>query len=458
MSIWSRATRTVVIGSAAVLAVLGSAPPVGAHPLNTSAVLLDIGTDAVTATIELPLDQLSVARDQQLTATTVLESPTLTGLRAYVRAHVSASDGSGRTWTTQVVGGHVAEIDGADNLVLDATLRPDGGTVGSFVLHDDAVVDLLISHRIFVSARYGDSGDYTTLAMLSWQTTTVPVESTAPPESRGFIAAVHLGFQHISSGSDHLLFLMMLLLPAPLVARTRRWVQRSDSGWTGLRRTARRVVHVVSAFALGHSVTLALGALGWVALPDRLVESGIALSVFVSAVHAIRPLVRRGEAVIGFGFGLLHGLAFAALLGQLDLSRRALVTTLLGFNLGIELTQLAVVALVMPSLVLLSATPLYPRLRVLTALVGAALATGWFAERVGVISTNPLEPVGNALVGHPLAVAGVLAGVAAVSGIRTRRATFRALPTQVVWPTSGSGAADCPPDRVDPERLLVPET
>ena len=390
----------------AMLAVMAVGQSASAHPLSTSAVLLDVYDTEVKATIELPLDQLGVAMDQELTATTVLQSSTLTGLRTYVQQHLSATDASGGTWFTDVAGGRVQSIDGVDNLVFTATLTPQSGYVGDFVLHYDAIVDRLISHRVFVSGRYGNTGSYTTLAMLSWQTTSVPVaaassSSTAPEsDSHSFAAAVHLGFEHISGGSDHLLFLIMLLLPAPLAARGRRWVRRTE-----VRRAGWRVVHVVTAFAVGHSITLALGALGWVHLPSRLVEAGIALSVLVSAVHAIRPLVRRGEVLIAASFGLLHGLAFAALLGELDLSRRSLITTLLGFNVGIELTQLMIVALVMPSLVVISRTAAYPALRTSTAALGAVIAAGWLGERTGMLPSNPLEPIGQLLVEHPVSLA-----------------------------------------------------
>ncbi|WP_083418563.1 HupE/UreJ family protein [Pseudofrankia sp. BMG5.36] len=410
------------------IVVLALAPRASAHPLSTSAVRLDIGERSVTATVDLPLDQLSIAMDEELTATDVLDDATVTELRAYVRDDMSATDTTGQRWTTRVVGGRVESIDGADNLVLDATLTPSSGRVGDFDLHYDAVMDKLVSHRVFVSARYGSTGSYTTLAMLSWQTQSVPVAAlsssttTGPAsKSQGFVSAIHLGVDHISGGSDHLLFLVMLLLPAPLAATGRRWARRQD-----LRRAGWRVLHVVTAFAVGHSITLALGAMGWVHLPTRLVESGIALSVLVSAVHAIRPLVRRGEVLIAGTFGLLHGLAFAALLGELDLSRGSLLTTLLGFNLGIEITQLVVVALVMPSLIMISRSVVYPALRIAVASLGAVLATAWFAERTGLMSGNPLEPVGELLVEHPatlvtgLAVIAVLCALARRAGIPGR--------------------------------------
>jgi len=423
-----RLRRLLVLVACTTVVLLGSAAPAVAHPLSTSAVLLDVDSDRVSATVELPLDELSIAWDQTLTATSVVETATLAELRTYVQADLSASDASGRLWTTVVTGGRVEKVDGVDNLVLDATLTPTSGNVGDFVLSDDAVIDRLVSHRVFVSGRYGHTGTYTTLAMLSWQNQSVPVASAAAaaPAEQGFAAAIRLGVHHIATGSDHLLFLIMLLLPAPLVVAGRYWRPRPGSGLADVGRSSVRVVHVVTAFAIGHSCTLALGAFGWVHLPARLVESGIAFSVLVSAVHAIRPLVRRCEVFIAGGFGLLHGLAFAAVLGGLDLSRTSLVTTLLGFNLGIELTQLLVVALVMPSLLLLSRTPAYPVLRLGVAGLGAVLAAGWLAQRTGLILINPLEPAGSLLVDHPLALAvglGVVAvTVAGIDRARTTRA------------------------------------
>jgi hypothetical protein len=200
----------------------------------------------------------------------------------------------------------------------------------------------------------------------------------------------------------------MLLLPAPLLARRGRWERTDD-----LRHNCLRVVHVVTAFAVGHSITLAMAALGYLSAPTRLVESMIALSILVSAVHAVRPIVRGGEVWIAAGFGLMHGLAFAALLGALDLGRGSLVTELLGFNLGIELTQLIVVALIMPSLIVLSRTQLYPLVRTALAGSGIVLATAWLAERTTLLTVNPLDGIAAALVAHPFLVAATLACAAA---------------------------------------------
>jgi len=380
-----------------------------AHPLSTTAVLLDVGADEVTGQLQLPIDRLAIALDQPLTAAVVRQPAKLEELRHYVLAHVWAKADSA-SWTVSVSNGRVESIDNVDHLVFDLVLRPPTGTVRDFQFHDDAIVHRLLSHRILVSSREAGAGDYTAVGVIDWQSSTLTVPARGATARQGFLAAVHLGIRHIAEGADHLLFLIMLLLPAPLLARRGRWLRTDD-----LRRNSWRVVHVVTAFAIGHSITLALAAFGFVSAPSRVVESLIALSILISGLHAIRPLARGGELWIAAGFGLMHGLAFAALLGPLDLSHGSLVTELLGFNLGIELTQLIVVALIMPSLMVLSRTPIYPVVRTALAGAGVVLAAAWLAERTTLISANPLEGISVALVAHPFSVAATLALTAAIT-------------------------------------------
>jgi hypothetical protein len=401
----------LLILMAAGAGVLLTPATAGAHPLSTTAVLLDIGSDQVTGQVQLPIDRLAIALDQPLTAAVVDQPAKLEELRRYVTGHVSATDAAdSAAWAVEVMNGRVETIDDVDHLVYDLTLRPPDGHLRDFTLHYDAIVHHLLSHRIFVSSRPAGTDTYTVVGLIDWESQTLTVPARAPATEQGFLAAVALGVTHIAEGADHLLFLVMLLLPAPLLALGGRWVRTDD-----LRRSCFRVVHVVTAFAVGHSITLALAALGYVSVPTRIVETMIALSILVSGVHAIRPIVRGGEIWIATGFGLMHGLAFAALLGGLDLSRGSLLTELVGFNLGIELTQLIVVALVMPSLMVLSRTRLYPAVRTILAGSGIVLASAWLAERTTLITANPLEPISTTLVAHPLLAAAVLAGLAAAA-------------------------------------------
>lgn len=202
----------------------------------------------------------------------------------------------------------------------------------------------------------------------------------------GFQGMVGLGMRHIAEGTDHLLFLLVLLLPAPLLlTKARRWGR-----FGGVRYSVGRLLWIVTAFTLGHSLTLLLGALGWVRLPGQPVEVLIAVSILVSAVHAWRPLFPGREAYVAAGFGLVHGLAFAGTLAGLHLSAGPLALSIFGFNLGIELMQLLVIALTVPWLLLLSQTPAYPAVRVVGAGCAAVAALAWVMERT-VLQTTPFS-------------------------------------------------------------------
>jgi hypothetical protein len=142
------------------------------------------------------------------------------------------------------------------------------------------------------------------------------------------------------------------------------------------------VMRVVTAFTLAHSITLSLAALDIVRLPSRLTESVIAASIVVAALNNVFPIVTESRARIAFGFGLLHGFGFASVLSEMGLPAGARLLSLLSFNLGIEVGQIAVV---------LGVVPLAYRARGATAyrqavlpLASAAIASiglAWFLQR-----------------------------------------------------------------------------
>ena len=185
------------------------------------------------------------------------------------------------------------------------------------------------------------------------------------------------GVWHIWTGYDHVLFLMCLLLPAAL--------RRVDGAWQPVSRArdgTLEVLRVVSAFTLSHSLTLALAALGLVALPSRLVESAIAASIVIAALDNLRPFLRAPRGSIAFAFGLVHGLGFASVLTDLGLPEGARAIALVAFNLGVELGQLAIVAAFLPLALALRRSALYPRFALTGgSLAVAGLASVWLWER-----------------------------------------------------------------------------
>ena len=186
----------------------------------------------------------------------------------------------------------------------------------------------------------------------------------------GLVRFVAEGVSHIWHGYDHLLFLCLLLLPAVLRPAEAR---HGATLWS--------IVRIVSAFTVAHSITLGLAAYGLIAVSARGVEAVIAASIVIAALLNLVPRAPQMGAALAFGFGLVHGLGFANALQGLGGNR---LISLAGFNIGVELGQLAVVAVAVPLLFTLRRTPPL-RLRALTALSLACAGVGsfWLVERLG---------------------------------------------------------------------------
>jgi hypothetical protein len=186
------------------------------------------------------------------------------------------------------------------------------------------------------------------------------------------------GIWHIWIGFDHILFLLSLLLPAVLLHEARKWV-----GVGSFKAALTEVLWVVTAFTVAHSITLTLAALQIIELPSRLVESCIAASVVLAAANNVWPVVEHRRWVVAFSFGLIHGFGFASVLTELGLPKDALVLSLLGFNLGVETGQLAIVAGFLPVAYLIRNSTFYRK----GVFVGGSVLTMlvaliWLVERV----------------------------------------------------------------------------
>ncbi|MDY6947792.1 MAG: HupE/UreJ family protein [Pseudomonadota bacterium] len=194
----------------------------------------------------------------------------------------------------------------------------------------------------------------------------------------GFSELLQSGIWHIWIGYDHVLFLLVLLIPA--VFRRTETGREAAPEFTG---PLLRVTAIVSAFTVAHSITLTCAALGWVVLPSRLVESAIAASVLIAALVNLLPRTAGATGVwVAFGFGLLHGFGFANVLGEIDAEGTPVWRTLLGFNLGVELGQLAIVAVFLPVAYVLRHTRFYRTGVLYGGSTAAALcAIVWLGQR-----------------------------------------------------------------------------
>ncbi|MFJ9008503.1 HupE/UreJ family protein [Streptomyces canus] len=434
---WLTTALRLVAGIAIVVpaALLAGASPAAAHPMPHSVVQLDVYQASVTARLELPVDDLSRAAGIDLSdATRATLSGKAETIRTYLRKHIHPAGSGGRAWQVTIGALSLSRTEQTSTgpyreLVAEAVLTPPAGTdVRQFTFGYDVIVHQVVTHTVMVTVRQdwaagqvdGEGTTQVGTIRIDTRTMTVPALKVDLGEGsawRGFLAMVKLGGEHILTGTDHLLFLLILLLPAPLAVTGRRW-----NGLVGARSALGRIGRITLAFTAGHSVALAVTALGRLDIPGWPVEAFIAASILIGAIHAIRPLFPGKEALVAGVFGLGHGMAFSFVLAEMHLSTGQLVTSLLGFNLGIELVQLLLVCLALPSLLVLARLRVQPALRLTGAVLTGTAAVGWLADRLGL--PNPVARAADSAGSHTtllLAALTVTALAATAWTLTTRR-------------------------------------
>lgn len=194
-----------------------------------------------------------------------------------------------------------------------------------------------------------------------------------------FTDFLYQGVVHLVLGYDHVLFLLVLVLPATLVR----------SGAATQRGTGRRLLElagIVTAFTVAHSITLGLAALDVVRPPITWVEIIIALSIALAALNLFWPILGHRTWRLAFGFGLIHGFGFASVLGDLTSGTSQTMLALAGFNIGVELGQLALLVLVFPILLWLSRYRFYQKAAVpAMAVMVSAVSLYWVVERAATL-------------------------------------------------------------------------
>jgi hypothetical protein len=279
--------------------------------------------------------------------------------------------------------GAIVVAQHSDGAYARLPLRADCAASGPLTLRYALLFDLDPTHRGLL--RYAAAGGDDVAAETFVLSPEQP-QASLRVQTRGalitFTEYLWQGVWHIWIGADHILFLLTLLLPAVLLRRDGHWQARETADGGG--RTALiEVFKVVTAFTAAHSITLSLSVLGWLTLPVTLVESAIAASVLVTALNNLWPLFA-ARWRLAFAFGLIHGFGFANVLLDLGLSSGALAASLAGFNIGVELGQLAIVAGFFPLAWWLRDTLFYRRgLLGVGSVLAALAALVWLLERAG---------------------------------------------------------------------------
>ncbi|MXV15818.1 HupE/UreJ family protein [Hufsiella ginkgonis] len=370
-----------------LIAFLLFAGDLAAHPMPGSVVKLSVLNREIRGVAFMPKIELENAIGRPVGN---LNTPFFT---RYFTSHIRAISG-GKPWKTTIDKILVATTQDSTVGSYDEVevhflmMPPDSDNLRNFTFDYDVIIHQVVTHSaiVFVEQDWknGVRDDLTTrpLGVIKLD---VPTGKIFPLEVRlgegsswkGFMSMVSLGMEHIREGTDHLLFLLTLLLPATLLVKRKRW-----AGFWGVSHSLRHIVKIVTAFTIGHSITLIIGSTGIVHFPVKPIEILIAVSILVSAAHAFRPLFPGKELFIAAGFGLIHGMAFAESLVSLDLDAGSLALSILGFNLGIELMQLLIIVITIPWLIILSRNRTYKEVRVGGAIFAGIAAVAWIIERV----------------------------------------------------------------------------
>lgn len=360
----------------ALLLTLLAVPPALAHKPSDSYLTLRVDETEIHGQWDIALRDLDYAiglDDDQDGAITWRELRSHhADIASYALARLALS-ADGQACPTRVVEHLVDDhSDGAYAVLRFTAACP--GTANVLTAGYRLFFDVDPQHRGLLRLEHGGE---TRTAIFSAAAPLQRIELAEANAVRQFIDYTAHGVWHIWVGFDHLLFLISLLLPAVLI--------RVDRSWTGAERFRDAfwdVVKVVTAFTLAHSITLSLAALDVVQLPSRWIESAIAASVILAALNNLVVMAGASRWLFAFAFGLIHGFGFASVLADLGLPHNVLLLALVAFNVGVELGQLAVVAVFLPLAWALRNQWIY-RQGILAggSLLVIALASVWLIER-----------------------------------------------------------------------------
>jgi hydrogenase/urease accessory protein HupE len=313
--------QSLLIGAIALLTIITTAMPSAAHWADLSVGEIQINQQNAVLTVTIPTGLVAIAddnRDGKLAADEIDRHNTELKQLLTDRIQLFNQQGEFGEWSvkaaTQTLAAPAANVQTHSTIALDyAWATP--------------IEELTLRYNLFVP----DAPAARSLITVSHKGTTqslvfTPNASEFTLISRSVFKQVSsfvlLGFEHILTGYDHILFLISLLLAS---------------------NSLKYLLKIVTAFTISHSVTLSLAVMNIVTLPSQLVESAIALSIIYIAIENLWKKQFNHRWALTFGFGLIHGLGFAGILREIQIPRGNLFTSLASFNLGVEIGQILVV-------------------------------------------------------------------------------------------------------------------
>ena len=364
--------------------------------MPNSVVVLNIHENHYTGQIQLPLAELQSAIGKGVNDNSDRLVERLgDSLRIYLLQHIRPKSFEGKPWAVELGEMKVIEtknpiVGDYKELVIEFEMSPPKNyDLRNFYFDYDVILHQVASHKTLIAIRQDwqrgivvEDSTMQQVGVIEWDiptNTLKPFQISVQAGStwQGFKNMVLLGINHIKEGIDHILFILTLLLPSMLLVEKKRW-----AGFIGTKNSFFNLLKISTAFTIGHSLTLFLGAVQWVLFSVQSIEILIVITILISAFHAFRPIYPKKEMLVAGGFGLIHGLAFAETLTNLQLSTKQMILSILGFNVGIELMQLLIILVVFPVLILLAKTRYYTIIRKTGVVVMMIMAFAWLIERI----------------------------------------------------------------------------
>lgn len=352
-----------------------------AHPMPHSTMRLEVQDRTIHVQLNIPENDLMIAMPSG--------SITDEAIQQYITKHFDISLADGTKLRKKI--NRIALLETKDSLtgrfreyVINGDFyNPESNDLNTFIINYDAVIHQLPAHQTMVSVSVLEKGilknkQLGVIAIDKDRRKINPLHISLQKNiTSEFFGMFKTGMKHIAEGTDHLLFILTLLIPASLLVDRKSWGR-----YGGIKRYIKKIFLIVTSFTVGHSTTLIIIALINVNVPQKPVEVIIALSIVVSAVHCLIPIFYQRENLIALFFGLVHGMAFAQILQQLKPDTLQFIWNVLAFNLGIEAMQLIVIFLFLPGLLILSPLKSFHKIRVTFGVAALCLSLIWLTERL----------------------------------------------------------------------------
>lgn len=333
-------TQVLQICARFMLAVvmLCAATVAQAHETTRSYVTITRDDGAMTAQVRIAFRDIEVAvwMDENLDGTITWgeTKQRLAAVDAYFTS-VFQLDAAGAC-TLKPIGADVSSDTGVDYLDLEfSVICPVADAPLTATSRLFAEIDP--DHRMFLTANLAGT---TTTTLLSASNPTAVINTETAGLLNSFLTYFKSGIEHLAGGADHLVFLLVIMLPAV-------------ASGMGKRAAILNVIAVLTGFTAAHALSLTAAATDLLRPPSVIIEILIALSIVVTAIDNVRPFIPAPRAAVAAFFGIIHGFGFASALGVLHLSGSGLAVALIGFNLGIETAQIVLVVIAFPILFLI---------------------------------------------------------------------------------------------------------